>query len=190
MTDVKVELVTNCITIKHCNRGALFYEQADYQYCLVRLGRCVNQYGLFLHAYVLMPDHIYLLLTSVQARPVIYALEQLEADYGDHFNFYHRRTYKLLELDYSMLPIDADQHLLMYCRYIELAPVRAGLFPYPADYSWSSYACNALGEDAGMLTPHAEYLALGADEQSRRSAYRTLFVENQPVQDSDHRAVA
>ena len=59
--------------------------------------------------------------------------------------------------------------------HIELTPVRAGLVPHTADYPWSSYACNALGEDAGILTPHAKYMALGMDEQFRRWSYRQLL---------------
>jgi len=173
-------LETSCITIKHSNRGYLFHEQADYQFYLSQLERCIRCCGLPLHAYALMPDHVYLLLTSVDQVVVVKALDMLEHDYANYFNFYYRRLNKLLDLDFTLLPVEADQHLLLYSRYIESAPVRAGLVTHPADYPWTSYACNALGEDTGLLTPHMQYLALGADWQTRRSCYRGLF-EERPV---------
>ena len=185
-----INTTTHYVTIKNYNRGNLFYELADYQYCLSRIGLYAHQYGLLLHAYVLMPNHMYLLLTAARTTIIITALEMFELDYGEYFNFYYRRVRKLLELDISMLPVDADQHLLMYCRYIELAPVRSRLIQHPADYHWSSYGCNAMGEDTGMLTLHEKYLALGVDEQTRRSSYRGLFEENGPADLSGQRAVA
>ena len=51
----------------------------------------------------------------------------------------------------------------------------AGMVSAPADYPWSSYRANALGQTNPLLTPHEEYLALGADDQSRCAAYRDLF---------------
>jgi len=45
----------------------------------------------------------------------------------------------------------------------------------PAEYRWSSYRCNALGRTDKLITPHPQYLALGADAGLRQSAYRALF---------------
>jgi putative transposase len=44
-----------------------------------------------------------------------------------------------------------------------------------ADYRWSSYRANALGASDALLSPHALYLALSADDDARRAAYRELF---------------
>ena len=45
----------------------------------------------------------------------------------------------------------------------------------PADYSWSSYQCNALGKKSSLLTPHSLYLGLGCSDTKRCSFYRSLF---------------
>ncbi|MGB5832142.1 MAG: hypothetical protein WBG92_09160 [Thiohalocapsa sp.] len=55
------------------------------------------------------------------------------------------------------------------------APVRSGMGADPADYPWSSYRVNALGESNALLAPHPLYSSLGRDELSRRTAYRDLF---------------
>ena len=68
-----------------------------------------------------------------------------------------------------------ETYLLVCQRYIELNPVRAARVDDPANYRWSSYRGNALGQPDGLLTAHPLYMALGTDEASRQAAYRTLF---------------
>jgi putative transposase len=46
---------------------------------------------------------------------------------------------------------------------------------HPADYPWSSYRFNALGQENDLLTPHDEYLKLGRSDELRQQAYRALF---------------
>jgi putative transposase len=67
-------------------------------------------------------------------------------------------------------------------RYIELNPVRAGMVADPADYSWSSYRFNALGQADDLVTPHDEYHRLGNDDNEHRLAYRALF--NQAISET------
>jgi putative transposase len=45
----------------------------------------------------------------------------------------------------------------------------------PGEYSWSSYACNALGIKTELQTPHSEYLSLGRTKEERLENYRALF---------------
>ncbi len=71
--------------------------------------------------------------------------------------------------------MQAETYLLLCQRYIELNPVRAGMVADPAHYRWSSYRTNALGEPDALLSAHPLGLALGADDDSRRAAYRDLF---------------
>ena len=60
-------------------------------------------------------------------------------------------------------------------RYIELNPVRADMVVDPADYPWSSYHHNALGQPSDLVVPHPEYLRLGESNEARQTAYRDLF---------------
>jgi putative transposase len=59
--------------------------------------------------------------------------------------------------------------------YIELNPVRARMVIDPADYPWSSYHYNALGEANDLVVPHPEYQCLGESNEARQAAYRELF---------------
>jgi putative transposase len=44
-----------------------------------------------------------------------------------------------------------------------------------ADYAWSSFRHNALGESEPLLSDHTVYDGLGPTREARRKAYRTLF---------------
>jgi putative transposase len=73
--------------------------------------------------------------------------------------------------------VDSERYFLACSRYIELNPVRAWMVAQPNEHPWSSYGANADGRTDPLLTPHPEYLGLGADPTSRASAYRALFAE-------------
>ena len=48
------------------NRNACFYAEADYQYYLTTLGEQAEKFGCAIHAYVLMTNHVHLLVTPVK----------------------------------------------------------------------------------------------------------------------------
>jgi putative transposase len=108
------------------------------------------------HAYVLMGNHVHLLLTPARAGGGSALLRELGAGAA--------------ELDAT--PVVAPRYLLQCMRYIELNPVRAGLVGDAADYRWSSYRANALGRDDPLVRPHPCYYALGRTLQARRAAWR------------------
>jgi len=71
--------------------------------------------------------------------------------------------------------VESERYLLTLYRYIELNPVRARMVEHPAEYSWSSYGCNALGVESELQTPHEQYISLGKAKEERLVAYRELF---------------
>ncbi len=96
--------------------------------------------------------------------------------YVQYYNYSCRRTGTLWEGRYRATLIDTEQYLLTCMRYIELNPVRANnMAGHPSEYPWSSYRCNALGEQNALLTPHPEYQRLGKTDEERQAAYRQLF---------------
>lgn len=70
----------------------------------------------------------------------------------------YKRTGTLWDSRYKSSLVHADDYLLLCQRYIELNPVRAGMVDDPAQYRWSSYRANGLGQPDDLLTPHAVYL--------------------------------
>ena len=157
------------------NRSACFFAEADYLFYLHYLQEFSSNFGCAVHAYVLMSNHVHLLLTPERADSVALLMKNLGQRYVQHVNRSHRRTGTLWEGRFRSCLTQTETYLLTCHRYIELNPVRAGMVVHPQDYRWSSYRCNALGEANTLITPHDEYRRLGRTPAERQSAYRGLF---------------
>lgn len=157
------------------NRQPCFASDEDYTRYRQDLADAANQCGCAIHAYVLMTNHVHLLVTGAQRGAVSRMMQRLGRRYVVYFNARYRRTGTLWEGRFKSSLVDSSRYLLTCYRYIELNPVRAAMVTDPAEYRWSSYRGNALGESDRLITPHPLYLALGAEGSARQSAYRALF---------------
>ena len=157
------------------NRNACFFEEADYRAYLTWLGEALKKTGCALHAYVLMTNHVHLLLTPPDAQAAAQMMVSLGRRYVQYINRTYQRSGTLWESRYKASVVQSEHYLLLCQRYIELNPVRAGMVDDPAEYHWSSYRANALGFDDALLTPHPLYLAIAQAPEERQQSYRALF---------------
>ena len=125
------------------NRDACFYADEDYLFYLECLGDACDKYAVALHAYVLMTNHVHLLLTPRDELGISRVMQSVGRRYVQYINYTYRRSGTLWEGRHKASLIDADRYLLACYRYIELNPVRANMVVDPADYRWSSYRVNA-----------------------------------------------
>jgi putative transposase len=140
---------------------AVFFSDEDRVLYLGWLLAAAREHGCAIHAYVLMTNHVHLLLTPARADSLPRLMQSLGRRYVRYVNDAHRRTGTLWEGRYRAAPIDSEAYLLACCRYIELNPMRARMVRSPRDYRWSSYRANALGAADPLVRPHALYLTLG-----------------------------
>jgi putative transposase len=157
------------------NRQPIFFCESDYRLYREWLGHAAAEAGVAVHAYVLMTNHVHLLVTPRAEVSLPRMMQSLGRRYVRHINVACRRTGTLWEGRYRAAPIDCEAWFLACCRYIDLNPVRAGIVSNPADYTWSSYCVLADGAGDGLVSPHQVYLALGADAAARQAGYRDLF---------------
>jgi putative transposase len=157
------------------NRSACFFAMADYFHYLHHLQHLCEEEGVWVHAYVLMTNHVHLLVTPREAESASQLMKHLGQRYVQYMNRTYRRSGTLWEGRFRSCLVEAESYLLTCQRYIELNPVRAGMVSHPRDYPWSSYRTHAEGEKSPLLIPHACYLALGLDERERQSSYGALF---------------
>lgn len=162
-----------------------FAEAGDYLRYRQELREAAAKHGCALHAYVLMTNHVHLLVTPEAAGGASRMMQAIGRRYVGAFNARYRRTGTLWEGRFKSALVDSETYLLTCYRYIELNPVRAGMVPRPGDYRWSSYGRNALGEQDAGITPHSHYLALGADPGARQLAYQVLVNEALDPSDAD-----
>jgi putative transposase len=157
------------------NREALFDAEGDYRFYLEKLIAAAEKHRCAVHAYVLMTNHVHLLVTPDTEEGIGKMMQMVGRYYVQYFNYCYGRTGTLWEGRYKATLIDSEQYLLTCMRYIELNPVRAEMVKHPAEYPWSSYRYNALGKEDALVRPHGEYLRLAGAEQERQEAYRQLF---------------
>lgn len=157
------------------NRQACFLADEDRRYYLEWLRQASDESGCSVHAYVLMTNHVHLLLSADQGDAVGAMMKALGQRYVQYVNRVHARSGTLWEGRYRSCLVQDELYLLSCMRYIELNPVRAGMVDHPGAYRWSSYRCNAQGEADELIRPHAVFTALGADPGTRAERYRALF---------------
>jgi putative transposase len=157
------------------NRKACFFADEDYAVYLDRLAFYGEKYQVHIHAFVLMTNHVHLLLTPTTPSGVSQLMQSLGRYYVRYINQTYQRSGTLWEGRFKSSLIDSDRYFLTVSRYIELNPVRAGMVEHPAEYPWTSYQYNALGKPIKMMTEHKLYTELGADDKARQENYRALF---------------
>ncbi|MEO7199261.1 MAG: transposase [Dokdonella sp.] len=87
--------------------------------------------GCKLHAYVLMDNHVHLLLTPPDIGRVAVMMQKLERGYVGQSNARHRRTGTFWEGRYKSCLVDSQSYLVHCYRYIELNTVRARMTEDP-----------------------------------------------------------
>jgi len=165
------------------NRQNIFCAESDYLFYLEKLRDAAEKHLCDIHAYVLMTNHVHLLVTPQQETSISKMIQSLGRYYVQYFNYSYKRTGTLWEGRYKASLIDSEHYLLSCMRYIELNPIRArNMVTHPSKYRWSSYAFNATGADNSLLKPHPEYKRLGTTDTERQKAYRALFKAQVPEQ--------
>jgi len=156
-------------------RTACFSGERDRVAYLEALRECAVRCACAVHAYVLMGNHVHLLVTPAREGGATRLMRSIAERYGRHLAEAYGHEGALWEEPFDGSPVHARRYLVACMRYIEENPVRAGLAADAGAYRWSSYRANALGEDDGIVAPHPLYFALGRSPAERAAAYRALF---------------
>lgn len=157
------------------NRQAIFFEPSDYAAYLSWLHEALSRYDCKLHAYVLMTNHVHLLITPESRDSISRAMQYVGRHFVPYINVRYGRTGTLWEGRYKASLVQEERYLLVCMRYIEMNPVRAGMVKSPTHYRWSSYRANAQGQTDRLVTPHERYRGLGRSLEDRQTVYRDLF---------------
>jgi putative transposase len=156
------------------NRSACFADDLDRQRYLGLLKDHAAHHGCDIHAYVLMTNHVHLLITPRSEHGLSHAMKAVNERYVPFFNRRHGRTGTLWEGRFRSNLVQSETYLFVCQTYIELNPVRADMVRHPAQHPWSSYLANASGAPSGLVTPHERYLALAPTAEQRARAYQAL----------------
>ena len=162
------------------NRSACFRDDGDRAHYLGLLQEFLPKSDCALHAFVLMTNHVHLLLTPREETGAARLMKAVAQRHAQRCNKKWRRTGPFWEGRFKSSLVDSHGYALNCHRYIEENPVRAGMVRHPAEYGWSSFRANAMGYPCPLLTPHRSLECLSDNPVDRRMAYRAMFDVPQP----------
>jgi putative transposase len=159
------------------NRQAIFAGEDDLAAYAHWLAEGAERFGVAVHGWVFMTNHVHLLATPDQNGSLSQLMQFLGRLYVRRFNYKYTRRGTLFEGRFKTCIVQEDRYLLTCLRYIELNPVRAGMVKDPGDYRWSSFRAHAFGVRASLWSPHQLYLELANNEQQRQQTWREVVRE-------------
>lgn len=159
------------VLLRGNNRQPIFAGDDDYRTMLALIEEHAARASVAVHAWLLMENHLHLLLTPQDAAGLPALMQGVGRRYVRHFNTRQQRSGTLWEGRYRATVLDPQAWLLPCMVYMDLNPVRARLAPEARDYPWSSHGHYAGLRTDRWLTPHAQYWALGNTPFAREAAY-------------------
>ena len=129
------------VMIRGIERADIFRDDKDREYFLSRVGEIGETTGARILAWVLMDNHVHLLLFSGSSGLPKF-MRRLLTGYAMWFNRRHQRAGHLFQNRYKSIVCEEDQYLLELVRYIHLNPLRSQVVQNLKDldrYRWSGH---------------------------------------------------
>ncbi len=162
------------VILRGLDQQPAFVDDQDYELFIDCLKAAARDHHLAVHAWVLMPGAVQLLVTPSDESSLPKAMQAVGRRYVAHFNRRYARRGTLWEGRYRATVIEGERFFLLASRVVELAPVRNHLVTAPEDYRWSSYRHHIGLTVDSLITDHPLYWALGNTPFERQRAYREL----------------
>src|SRR3989338_9946826 len=165
------------------NKEPIFFAERDYRKYLQLLSETVQRYECLLHAYVLMTNHVHLMIETGSSHPIWKPVHLLHTSYTSYVNHAYGRVGHIFQGRYRSIVVERDVYALELGRYIHLNPVRAHLVTEPSAYPWSSYHAyvGCEGEGRGLVTTHQLLGMLSPQPTLQRERYRQFVLEGLAV---------
>ena len=142
------------VMLRGINRQNIFEDDEDRNRFMTILGQCKEVSGFKLHAFVLMSNHIHLLIEPAgEALDMIF--RRVGTRYAVWFNRKYQRSGHLFQDRFRSECVQDEQYYKTVLRYILQNPTKAGLENRPGTYRWSSYLAYEKGKAALTDTQYA-----------------------------------
>ncbi|MCM2264390.1 MAG: transposase [Desulfuromonadales bacterium] len=170
------------------NRERIFWDDEDFAAYLELCRRYKERDGFRLYHWVLMPNHVHLLLEPGDGGSLSRTMQGLQLAYTLRTHKKYRGVGHLWQDRFKSFIVERDAYLLECGRYIERNPLRYGLVTDPADYPWSSYGAYATGTRDSITDIHAIYATFGSNPEQQRFAYRDYVCGDRVKEEEELRA--
>jgi putative transposase len=125
------------------NRDNIFKDPSDKTKYLQLLERYKHKYNCAIYAYVLMDNHIHLLI-SITNIPLAKIMQGLQQSYTQHYNRKYHHVGHVFQQRYKAFICNTESYLMALVCYIHQNPVRANIYE-GINYAWSSHTAYMRG---------------------------------------------
>lgn len=152
------------LTFSCYRRKPLLDSTPAYEYFELQLETVRQQYRFVVAGYVLMPEHVHMLVSEPQAAALSLAIQVLKQQTSRRLN--KRGEVRLWQRRYYDFNVWSEEKAREKVHYMHRNPVRRGLVAKPEDWPWSSFLHYATG-GKGIVEIESEWTA------RRRERYAT-----------------
>lgn len=165
------------VLLRGNNGQAVFVDDVDRREWLEALSAYAAECGVALHAWVLLPQSVQLLLTPTTADSLSRFMQAVGRKYTRQFNLRHGRSGTLWEGRYRSTVLQPERYLIPCMVGMDTMPVREGLVAEPQAYEWSSHPHHIGRQSDRRLVAHPVYWQLGNTPFAREAAYAAKVAE-------------
>ena len=159
----------------------VFLDDDDRRQFLAALRESALQQAVAVHAYVLLDNHVHLLLTPATGAALGALMQGLGRRYGAGFNRRHGRQGALWAGRFRATVVQAGAALLDAMLFIDHHPVRTGAVLAAQDHAWSSARQHLGLLHDNLITEAGAWWGLGNTPFEREAAYRRLLDDGLPA---------
>ncbi len=162
----------------------IFKDAADFQKYLLLLTVYKNRTGCRVYAYVLMNNHVHLLVESKDI-PLSKFMQGLNQTYTMYFNRRYRTVGHLFQGRYKAILCDRDAYLLGLVKYIHQNPLRARIAERLDVYPWSSHQAYTGKNNPLSIVDTDQVLRMFSEGKSRARKKYLEFMADTDTLDRD-----
>lgn len=179
------------VTQRGNGRRQTFFSDSDYRLYFSLLKEHCPKAGVAVWSWVLMPNHVHLILVPEHEDGLRAALSQVHRAYAGHVHAREKRTGHFWQGRFGCVAMD-EAHLMAAIPYVALNPVRAKLVRRTRDWRWSSVRAHldpakgdGLTDTAPVLDRVEDFAALlrNGEDEALSTALRRAETVGRPLGD-------
>lgn len=163
---------TYCVYLYGEACGGAFLDKYCHQYFIRRLFNGLKPYQVELHAYSLLVNEVYLLVTPRSSTGLASLIASLGESYTKYFQERYERGSRPLAKNMRISRVVGGQLTLDCQKYIERRVLDTGICQHAGAYAWSSYSANSFGCRSDFVSPHATFTDYLKAQKSPYKHYR------------------
>lgn len=187
-----------CCYLKGAMGSLCFIDDYCYEFYLQRLQARSHWFGVSLHAWALLPNEVFLLITPLSRSAIARWTDSVNGCFGDYFQQRFERSLRVFPSLKAISGIHGAAAVLNCQKFIEREGSQQAGFDHPGKHHWSSYSYHAFGSqsdlngsgrvhktshpvmhatfgnDIGSKQRYRQFIASGFSEPSRRFLRRSL----------------